>query len=323
MKRLTSIIEIGDLKFNYVNKVEVNTSYETYTDTAIIKIPNNIKYEGKSIVIGSNSTIFKLGDKVSISLGYDFNYQVVFEGYLAKVNTSNTIELHCEDAMYLFKRATYSKSFKSVNLSDLIDFMLADISSEIKLNITIDVELGKFYIDSATGTQVFEELKDTYGINSFVRDGELFVGLSYSGDVDYAVEKEFVFQNQIISDSLVYKSEEERKVKLKATSINDKNEKIEYTMGDSAGETVEIFAYDLTEDDLKTFAEASIVKNRFSGFEGSFITFGNPLVRHGDKVKLIDLKYPERNGTYIVKSVKTTFGLNGFRQEIFISQKLN
>jgi hypothetical protein len=52
-----------------------------------------------------------------------------------------------------------------------------------------------------------------------------------------------------------------------------------------------------------------------TGFRGSFTTFGSPIVRHGDRVKLVDPVINDRNGFYIVKSVETSFGQNGYRQK--------
>ena len=39
MVRLTSEILIGDYKFDYVTEVEINSSWNEFTDTAIIKLP--------------------------------------------------------------------------------------------------------------------------------------------------------------------------------------------------------------------------------------------------------------------------------------------
>lgn len=325
MKRLTCNIKVGEHQFNFVSDVEISSSYETYTDTCSIKIPSKIQFEGKSIIQGNNNTIFKAGDKVTVDLGYDFQNQTVFTGYLTKVSTTTPLILHCEDAMYLFKKATYTKSFKSVSLKELVNFLVSGIKEPIKANVTMDVQLGKFMIENnATGVQVFEELKKTYGISSFIRGGELFVGMSYNSDTaNYSKEKEFIFQQQVIDDSLEYQNKDERKVKIHAVSIDKNNKKMEYSTGDADGEKVDIFGYDLSSGDLKKLAEEALNKHRVDTLEGDFTTFGNPLVRHGDKAKLNDLKYPERNGVYIVKQVSTTFGTGGYRQRISLGKKLS
>ncbi|GAB3194720.1 hypothetical protein ABID22_000129 [Pontibacter aydingkolensis] len=325
MKRLTNLIKIGQHEINYVSEVEIESSYENFTDKCTIRMPTKIQWQGKPIIQGSNNTIFKIGDKVEVNLGYDFKNQKTFTGYVTKVSTQTPLEIVCEDAMYLFKKVTYNKSFKKVSLKELVDFLMEKIDEKFKVNITMDVQLGQFIIKKATGVQVLEELKKTYGINSFFRDGELYVGMAYNtkNTTSYRLEKEFVFQQQIIDDSLEYLSAEDRKIKIKATSIDDKNQKIEYETGDADGESRDIFAYNLSAKDLKVLADNSISKYKYSGFEGDFTTFGNPRVRHGDAAKLVDWQYPERNGTYIVKAVTTTFGNNGFRQQVTLAQKIS
>jgi hypothetical protein len=324
MKRLTNNIKIGDHEFNFVTEFEAESTYESFTDTCTITLPTKIQFQGKPIAEGVNS-VFKIGDKVKVMLGYDFNNQTVFQGYVTMIGTQTPLQIHCQDAMYLFKNVSYHKSFKSVTLKELVNYLMSKISEPLKVNVTMDASLGKFMIDSSTGTAVFEELKKTYGISSFIRDNELFVGLSFNSNntESYRKEKEFVFQKQIIEDDLEYKSEADRKIKVHASSIDSNNKKIEYTTGDSEGDKVDVFAFNLSSSDLKKFADEQLERQKYNGFEGDFLTFGNPLVRHGDVAKLVDLKYPERDGKYIVKKVVTTFGSGGYRQRISLGKKLS
>ena len=60
---------------------------------------------------------------------------------------------------------------------------------------------------------------------------------------------------------------------------------------------------------------------RFEGYRGSFETFGDYFIRHSDQVTLKSFEYPEREGTYLVDSVDTYFGKNGFRKSIELGPK--
>lgn len=71
-----------------------------------------------------------------------------------------------------------------------------------------------------------------------------------------------------------------------------------------------------TTTELALFAANELRKYYYTGFKGKFVTFGTPYVQGGDYINLIDPVLPERNGRYIVKSVKYTGGVNGLRQEI-------
>lgn len=73
---------------------------------------------------------------------------------------------------------------------------------------------------------------------------------------------------------------------------------------------------------LKELAERELENFRYTGFRGSFTTFGEPFVNHGDKIELVDANIPDRNGLYIVEEVERTFGFNGYRQKIKIATKV-
>jgi hypothetical protein len=70
------------------------------------------------------------------------------------------------------------------------------------------------------------------------------------------------------------------------------------------------------------FTTRDLEKFRYTGFRGTFKTFGVPIVRHGDKVQLVDPVIKDRNGLYIAKGIETTFGLDGYRQQIELGERV-
>ena len=61
----TSKTDGTEIVFDFVNEVEIETSYENLTDTAKITIPRKLNFDGKPIAVGVDS-IFKRGDSVKI-----------------------------------------------------------------------------------------------------------------------------------------------------------------------------------------------------------------------------------------------------------------
>lgn len=53
-----------------------------------------------------------------------------------------------------------------------------------------------------------------------------------------------------------------------------------------------------------------------NGIEGSLTLFGDLALRTGAEVELKDELYPNKNGVYLVEEVRTTFGVDGYRQTI-------
>jgi len=305
-------IILGDKVFSFVTDVTIESSWELFTDTAVILLPNKFEQDGETITAGVDN-LFKRGDKVEIRLGYKPNKDLRFTGFISKILPDSPLRIECEDAMWLLKQETITKSFKSVSLDDLLKAIIPS-TVPFKTNIT-DSQLGQFRITRASIAQVLEELKKTYGLVSFVRDGTLQVGLAYP--FIPATVHEIRFQEDIISSDLEFRREEDVKIKVKGISILPNNTKIEIEEGDPDGEQRTLTYFNLSETELKRIVKDELPKFKFTGYEGTFEMFGEPFIQHGDNVKLIDKKFPERDGTYVVDSVNTTESVTGgLRQSV-------
>ena len=298
-------------EFDFVNSVEIKSSYENFTDTAKIVLPRKLNFQGKEIFSGA-SAIFKRGDQVKIELGYFPKLVTRFEGYISFVGGSLPIEIECEDKMFLLKQTTISKYSKAqVSLKTLLTDILP---SDIDFNC-LDVELGSFRISNATVSKILDELKSGYGFYSYFVNGVLNVGLP--NDASDTITEEFPFEMTVIdSDSLKYQEEKELFIKVVAISMQSDNSKKEVTVGDSDGSQRTYYTYNSSDSALLEFANLKLSAVKFTGYSGSFLTFGEPFVRHGDIAKLTSVKLPERDGNYLISGVNTTFGMEGYRQEI-------
>ena len=306
MLRINPQIKLGDKVFSFVTDVTIESSWELFTDTAVILLPNKFEQDGETITAGVNN-LFKRGDIVEISLGYLPNLDVRFTGFISKILPDSPLRIECEDAMWLLKQKTVTKSFKSVSLDDLLKAVVPSTVT-VQTNVTAS-QLGQFRITRASVAQVLEELKKTYGLVSFMRDGTLQVGLAYP--FIPATVHEITFQEDIISSDLEFRREEDVKIKVKGISILPNNTKIEVEEGDPDGEQRTLTYFNLTQTELIKIVKRELPKLKYTGYEGSFQTFGEPHIQHGDNIKLIDKKFPERDGTYIVDSVNTTLSVNG------------
>lgn len=74
----------------------------------------------------------------------------------------------------------------------------------------------------------------------------------------------------------------------------------------------------LTHDQLLKEAIAFYNAYNMNGVEGSITLFGDLKIRTTDIVELQDIRFPMKNGKYLVEEVVTKFGVNGFRQMIKI-----
>lgn len=318
MKRITCKISLGNFIFNQVSDVSINSTWEELTDTCNIRFAKKLtwKEEDKNIVAGADS-LFRRGDAISMQLGYENDNILEFQGVITGIKPGLPLQFSGQDEMWQLKQESFSKSYKSVTLNQL----LTDICPlEFQ---AADVQLGKFRISKVTCAQVLEELKKEYSIYSFVREGKLYSGLAYWPELQK--EYTYQFERDIIDDgeNLEYRRTDDVKIKVNATSILPDNTKIEITVGDTEGETRSLTYYNIaTEKELKARAEAELVKFKYEGFYGYFSTFGDKSAKHGDIANLIDLNNPERSGRYLIKKVVKNFGQDGFKQTIHLDAKI-
>lgn len=318
MKRLICKITLGKFNFNFVNEIEIDSSWQTFTDKATIRIPKSLQFEGKDIIAGDNPQL-KRGDPVKIELGYFPNLNTEFEGFITDIKPTLPLEIICEDEMYLIKQTNFNKSFRTVNLKVLIAEVLKESGSSLSF-VANDIELGKFRIVEANGVEVFEELKKSYGIYTFIQNGTLFSGLPYQIELQNKV-KYHLEKNILDSSDLVFSRNDDQKLKVKAISITD-NIKIEETLGDASGESRTLYFYGLSRKELIDTATREIERIKSTSLKGVLETFGEPFIQHNDIASINSESTPEKIGDYLVKRVFTRFGMGGFRREIEPDRKV-
>jgi len=319
MQRLTCRILIGKFEFNYVNELTIESSWDEFTDKASIRLPKKLEFNGEPIISGSNP-LFKRGDAVEIWLGYDDQLNREFIGFISDVKPSLPIEILCEDFMWKLKQSNITNSYKSVNLKTLIsDLLSGDYAIDFDAD---DIELGKFSISNASIVEVFEELKKTYGLITFIQDGKLFCGLPYREELQQEQQYDLEY-NVADSSNLVYTRSDDKQIKVKAISSNSDNTTEEIELGDPNGEQRTFYFTNIPKKDLEATAQRELDRIKVDGYTGDLTAFGVPFVQQNDAAKITSRVTPEQDGTYLVKGVSVSFGVSGFRRVIKLDRKIS
>jgi len=310
MEILKCDIQIGKLSFQWVNSIEVESSWQMLTDNATIVLPANIKVDKNKL-----SEQIKTGDKVTIKTGYKERLNTVFIGYVTYVKPSVPIEITCEDEMWKLKQVSINVSGRAKDLDEFMHQYYSDYEVD-----ALNIAIGKYYYANKSKAKVLEELKSDFGLYAFFRNEKLVVGKQYSGSGSAKIK--FKLDYNIITDELEYKRKDQIKLKVKAISNNADGTKLEIELGDADGESRTLNFYDLTKSELKEFAQREIERLKYDGWRGSFTAFGEPFVRHGDVVELEHAEDSDKKGFYYVDKVVYTFGIDGYRQEITLGAKV-
>ena len=361
------------IDFEFVREISIESSWQNLTDRCKISFPKNIYVElsnGKIFPLKSvnitegNDTppIFMRGDEVKIELGYiwfdgieDQTEMVTeFEGYINAINNDISIELDCEDDMWLLKQiSTPNKTFsqsQGYTVGKMLREILEGKGFDIAVRDKVSAEIGDFIcVNTESVAKMLDRLKKDYHLYTYIRRINTASGVKkelrcaaiayYPEDQkdvfnDRARDREWIFDfNQnIISSELKYFRKEDLNVHIKAISKvtevtgttrsnkqkTKKKDVIIYVPDDKILDCeLKTYHYlNTTEAKMRVLATKQLNRMSYTGWRGSFTTFGMPSARHGDLCYLQSRAMPERNGQFLVKSLKKTFGVNGYRQVI-------
>ncbi len=308
MKVLSSNIKIGKYTFNYVHEVFIETNFESLTNTGLIKLPKNLKFQK-----GQMKTEIKKGDEVIIQIGYDGQLNTVFEGFVSRLKTTVPVEIELEDLMWKLKQIEVNDVAKNETLKS---FLERNIPYKIDC---FDIELPRFVASKITAAKLLDLVKEQTGLYTFIRDNTVVVGKQYDAQ-NYKSHKILLDYNVEI-ENLEYMIKDDLKLKVTAISNMENGEKIEVELGDPEGEERTLNFYNLKKEDLTKIAEKELDKLKYDGYRGSITIFGEPLVKHGDVVELLDKEESDRRGNYFVDAVNYSHGVNGYRQELTLGKR--
>jgi len=332
MKAVSIYIQLNNITLKFCESFSIESTWDNFTDTAEIVIPNVIfKSETSNATVGLN-TLLQRGDPVEIKAGYNkaqAQLESLFKGFISDVKTGTLITIKAQDAMYALKQKNLaSKLFKKVTLKELIDYCVEGVDIKVEYGGLVDssVIIGDWVIENNSvinPVEVLQKLKSDYGFISYIKNGVLNIGTPYSTTqkTHYLVKE----LNLIGDDSLVNEVNDTLRVLKGVSMLPDNTKIIKYAtkvdekiiVGDVEiqGELRTLTYYNQTSTQLEETLKTVYQTTNFTGLKGDFTTFGEPVIRYNDYIKLKDLKNPERNGTYKVSKVVYTMNpSNGLRQ---------
>lgn len=304
----------GKVILDRISSAEISNTIEVLGDKATVVIPR--RYGNKD---GELRTFINEGDKVLLELGYNGELNVEFTGYIREIESGFPMKLHLDDETYLLRKNTLVKSWKSVTLKEVLQFVAPGYETDCH-----DVNLGKFQIDNQSSLTVLRALKEKYGFYSAIRGKKLICKFKY--EIVQAKEVHvYDFSKNVKKNSLKYRRKEDRKIKIIAVSYSRDGKKIKEEAGDK-GDFVNSKTLSFTgktASELRELALAEYKRVCFDGFEGSVTGFGVPLTKAGDALRLISKREPERNGKYLIESVTVRYGNSYYERINRLSYKVD
>lgn len=317
-------IEVGKYAFSGFNSVEIEKDIFKINSFCRIKIPASARLkssDGQTKGSVQTAKQFNRGDKVKVSLGYNDDLHLEFEGFIKRINYATPLEIECEGYEFLLRSAVETKTWAKTTMKDILQHLVS--GTEIRLSDQIPgVDFTKFILPAnMTRLEALQMIKEKYGMTIYFMGNVLYAGLAYTinkGAVRYRLGC-----NTIKDNELKYREADDVRLKVKAVWIKPDNTKVEAEVGDPSGSMRTLFFYNVSSvDQLKQIATEEMKKYKYSGYEGSITTFLQPFAEPGMKAVLMDPKFSERDGTYYISKVETRADMNGGRRKVEITVKL-
>lgn len=235
------------IKFYGVVGIEIETSFDTLTDTATVTLPYDNKWIKKDVngfsrfqlISGNDESFFKVGDEIEIYYGYNFQNKLEFEGYITGVEPRTPLKLICQDRSWKLKKNHLLFSTKpNVTLKEVADKLIEGTGVEIHpLTWEQEVVFGKLYVRNISTAKLLDEWRDM-GLVSYMLDGKLVIGRSYFNDsTNYNTSVRggytpptFNTETNIIDDELSIMQVEDEQIAIKGVSMYTNNTSLGITM---------------------------------------------------------------------------------------------
>lgn len=308
-------IQIGNYRLGLLELVEIHKSVDLLADTAKIVVPGVVYNQSLDI-----ENKVKVGDAVTIKLGYDDKLVTEFEGFLKRIDTDDSsLTFNCEDGIYQTRKPVADKQFTNVSVKEISQYILSEIGMQ-KLNCTYDITFEKFVIKDANAFDVLNKIQEDTNANIYMKGDELNIHPAYvekGGDVYYD------FAINIEKSDLKYRNADDRKFEIAVEGIGLDGKKKRVTVGTTGGQkrTVHVSS-PMSEADLKKRGLEAMKYLTYDGYEGSITGWLIPYVEPTYSAHIHDKEYEFKNGSYYVVSVTTTFSENGGVRKVELGRKL-
>jgi len=298
---LVAEVKIGDIIFNEIHSCEIIQTVVELSDSAIVVLPRMYREKlGESVLKN-----IKVNQEVSIKLGYNDELLEEFTGYVREIEAGIPIKIHIDDEMHDFKDDTFIKSWDGVDLRTVLESIAGGMPC-----ICPDLNLGKYSIHFTSAYRVFMDLKQKFGLFTYIKNAKLYCNFANNIKDDSVNVHTYEYGRNIKKNNLKYKSAKDSDIKIVAIANLPDGTKLKIEEGgtEQNATTKTLNFGNIDEQELKKLAKAEYSKLVYDGFTGSITGFGQPLTKAGDTLKIIDKLEQDREGKYLIESVKIRWG---------------
>ncbi len=277
--------------------------------------------------------IFKVGDAVTILLGYSGTINQEFKGFVQSIGSNKPLELTCEGYSYLLSKTNISLSYKSVNVKQLFMDILSktDAAYPITLHCAHDIRLSNVKL-IGNGIEAIQQIvKATEGILScaFTAYNTLWVGclnklLKENPTALAANTVTYKVGYNTLQGHMLKRSNSEPTTSVTLTKKNPNGTQVEKkVIAEGVIKMNSVVLNQIEEEsDLDLLANEKYMQLNREGVTGTINTMLLPYVYPFYAVKLIEETTTQNPDIFLVESVETKFDIEGARRKVELGAKL-
>lgn len=344
---------IGDKELKTVVSVHTNDDNDHIGSECDLVVPLNCRIQyvngRRDFLTEYPKNLFQVGDPITITAHYEgFDPVEIFKGFVFDFVEGTPITIKCTDYLYFLnkgifgsqrlllkknKKSTVSTpsvgaSFKAITLKQLcqklIDFTNDTIDHETAntdhLSLLLpfpDVDLVNITFAMMSPAAILDWLKKEMGLNISLQGNNLYVNVaSNTLRTEYFRTDRNVIGSDLQKPSAVYRS-----FKVKAWFIRSDGTKDSFEIGDSNGTLKEVFFYKVKRDQTlyQKLANEALNKVRQQRYSGTIDTLLYPECKLYDQANYVDIRYPDRNGNYVITKQEINIDENGYHRKLTLS----
>lgn len=311
-------ITIGSIVFPSINSFRIEENIAELGNTATIVLARNYKeLKGKPVL-----DYIKAGDAVTIAAGYNGKFFEEFTGFVRNIEAEMPLVIHCDDHWYPLKQNTWTKTYSSVTLKQLVQ----DIAPGYTIDVP-QVSMGKMELASVSTYNVLRKIQSDYGLYARINGNTITIGFSWDWQPGITTQHIYHEQKNVRPDSnLTWKRKEDFNLKIRVEYPGDdrKRKYVEVGVNGQDNYNVKQVKYSGTnESEAKSLGQSVLNKFAYDGYEGTIKGFGTPRTHAGDSIDLRNDINPERAGIYLTDKVTIDYSEAGYIRENHLAYLIN
>lgn len=259
---------------------------------------------------------FKVGDKVNIKATYtniSEPYVTVFNGTIFEFKEGMPITIKCIDYIKLLGNVKDYR-WKSITLQTLVMTILQGTGITPILPIP-SMEFTNLTFRQCSPWQILTYIKKNIGLNISLQGDRLYVNVASNtlNKVIYRTDRNLHNNDGLQQPDTVWQG-----YKVKAWFLQPNGVRDSLEVGEGDGHLTEVYFYNISGGlpAYQKLAAEALVKVKQRKFSGKVRGYLYPDCRLFDQVQYTDLRYPDRNGNYVVTELSHDISDKGFHREM-------